>query len=116
MTQDRSIGDWFRSALPLVLLTHLSHAPQHGYGLMESLRAQGFEVKGATVYPHLNRLQEDGYIESEWHAPDSGPARKVMTITPEGRERLRVLRRQWGVFRDQIDAALGGVTQGDDER
>lgn len=110
------MGDWSRSALPLVLLTHLSHAPQHGYGLMESMRAQGFEVKGATVYPHLNRLQEDGFIRSEWHAPDSGPARKVMTITPSGRERLLVLRRQWALFRDQMDAALSGTTQGDADR
>lgn len=110
------MSEWFRSALPLLLLTHLSKGPQHGYILMEALRAEGFDVKGATVYPHLNRLQEDGSIESEWHTPENGPARKVMTITPAGSARLVVLQRQWGRFRDQIDAALGGAKQGDDER
>jgi DNA-binding PadR family transcriptional regulator len=82
---------------------------------MESLRAQGFEVKGATVYPHLNRLQEDGLIESAWHAPDNGPARKVMTITASGRDRLLVLRDDWIRFRDDIDTALSATAQGETE-
>ena len=64
-----------------------------------------FEVKGATVYPHLQRLQDEGLIEAEWHAPESGPARKVLSITPEGRERLVMLRAQWTQFRDRIDAS-----------
>lgn len=89
----------------MLLLARLSEGASHGYGLMESLRADGFEVKGATVYPHLQRLQDDGLVEAEWHAPESGPARKVLSITPEGRRRLEVLQTQWALFRDRIDAS-----------
>ncbi|QEW01814.1 PadR family transcriptional regulator [Microbacterium lushaniae] len=103
---DRSTGDWFRSALPMLLLCRLADEPQHGYALMEGLRSWGFDVKGATVYPHLNRLHDEGRIDSEWHAPRSGPARKIMTITDEGREHLRELQEQWALFRSQMDAAL----------
>lgn len=112
MVVDRSVGEWFRPALPMLLLRQLAEQPMHGYGLMEGLRALGFEVKGATVYPHLNRLHDDGMIDSEWHAPESGPARKIMTITDEGREHLRGLRDQWALFRSQIDAALAGSANG----
>lgn len=100
MSVDRSAVDWFRSALPLLLLKQLAEGPNHGYGLIEALHAAGFEVKGATGYPH------------EWHVPESGPARKVMTITPTGTDRLHALHELWARFRDQIDAALGGITEG----
>ncbi|WP_454117638.1 PadR family transcriptional regulator [Microbacterium lacticum] len=116
MSSDRSLADWFRSALPLLLLRQLADGPNHGYGLIEALRSAGFEVKGATVYPHLSRLQDEGSIESEWHGPESGPARKVMTITPAGTDRLRALEEHWARFRDQIEAALDGPEQGDDRR
>ncbi|MFB2586507.1 PadR family transcriptional regulator [Herbiconiux liukaitaii] len=106
MSPDKPTGDWVRSALPMLLLRFLAERPMHGYALMEGLRASGFDVRGATVYPHLNRLSEAGEIESRWHAPESGPARKIMTITDDGRKRLRDLQDQWAQFQNQIDAVL----------
>ncbi|RGE21449.1 PadR family transcriptional regulator [Leucobacter sp. wl10] len=114
MKSDSSSSDWSRAAMLLLLLHHLSRAPNHGYGLMDLLRAQGFDVKGATVYPQLSKLQGEGLIRSEWHAPESGPARKVMTITPAGEARLSELLQHWASFQDRLDAALGrNITEGE---
>ncbi len=114
MSTDKAQTDWHRSTLPLLLLRALSAGPAHGYALIDILTRWGFEVKGAAVYPHLARLQEEGFITSEWHAPESGPARKILTITPRGDERLDELRQHWIRFRDLVDAAIPSTDTGGD--
>ncbi|GAA1224656.1 PadR family transcriptional regulator [Rhodoglobus aureus] len=104
MNSDRSIADWYRIALPLLLLRELSVMPAHGYALIESLRSHGFDVKGAAVYPHLAKLQDENLVDANWDAPATGPARKVLTITPRGTQRLVDLQSRWEQVRGLIDA------------
>ncbi len=59
--------------------------PGYGYGLLETLAAQGFEVDANTLYPLLRRLEEQGLLTSEWDT--SGPRpRKFYRTSPEGSE------------------------------
>ncbi|MDN5727136.1 MAG: PadR family transcriptional regulator [Propionibacteriales bacterium] len=109
MGSNHAAAEWYRSALPLLLLHELSRCSAHGYGLIEALRHLGFETKGATVYPHLAKLQHDGWVTADWHTPVSGPPRKMLTITAAGRERLDQLHDQWGQFRILMDTALSAT-------
>jgi len=67
----------------------LAEAPAHGYELMERLRPFGFEVNDpATVYKTLRQIAAEGLLTSDWELSDRGPARRVYTITADGRDLL----------------------------
>lgn len=72
------------------LLLLLAEAPAHGYELMERLRPFGFEVNDpATVYKTLRQMAAQGLLTSDWELSDRGPARRVYTITADGRDLLQ---------------------------
>lgn len=85
-----------RSALPVAILAALSLRPAHGYALIELLNSYGFpELKGGTLYPILARLEHQGLIQSQWNHDQSGPGRKIFTITGEGRLLLDAAIQSW---------------------
>lgn len=106
MSETMGFGEWLRPALPLLMLRLLIDEPGHGYGLVEKLRAAGISARGTTVYPHLSKLQDAGYITSHWQTPETGPARKILTITDEGKEHYRHLQAQWSDVSDILTATV----------
>lgn len=106
MSETKSFGEWLRPSLPLLLLGLLSDDPCHGYGLVEKLRAAGISARGTTVYPHLSKLQDAGYIVSHWQTPETGPARKNLTITDEGKTHYQHLQAQWSDVCDILTATV----------
>lgn len=77
------------------MLIFVYQKPAHGYELIQKLSKFGFaegEIEPATVYRHLRRMEESGFVKSRWDGGGSGPARRLYEITPEGLENLRA----WG--------------------
>lgn len=75
-------------ARPCLLLL-LSEAPAHGYELIDRMRPFGFEVGDpASVYKTLRQMERDGIVTSRWELPGRGPARRVYTLTSDGRDLL----------------------------
>ena len=73
---------------PWVLLV-LKQWSLHGYLILQQLERMGFSgVDHATLYRELRRLETQGLVTSEWEAGDSGPARRVYSITDAGEEML----------------------------
>ena len=73
---------------PWVLLL-LKQWSLHGYLIMQHLNRMGFsEVDHPTLYKELRRLENEGYVASEWQTGDSGPAKRVYSITDAGEELL----------------------------
>lgn len=106
-------GSWQRAALPLVLLGVLRSGPRHGYAVARRLEELGYgSVRGALLYPALNRLLERGLIEAEWVAGDGGPGRKTLHLTPAGEAELTRQTAAWRVF----DTAVGQAVEGAEER
>ena len=74
---------------PWVLLL-LKQWSLHGYLIMQHLNQMGFsEVDHPTLYKELRRLENEGFVSSEWQTGDSGPARRVYTITDAGEQLLQ---------------------------
>lgn len=74
------------------LLLLLAEKPAHGYELIQRLNEADFadgEADVATVYRHLRRMDHEGLVTSRWEAGPAGPARRLYTLTPRGREMLR---------------------------
>ena len=73
---------------PWVLLV-LKQWNLHGYLILQQLNRMGFtDVDHATLYRELRRLEKEGYVASQWETGNSGPARRVYSITEAGEQML----------------------------
>ena len=104
-----AVVDWQaefgRGALSFAVLAALAHQPQHGYALNSHLRAHGFpRLQGGTLYPHLRRMEEQRLVSHAWDTAESGPARKVFSLTDLGRAELTHARTAWAALGASIDA------------
>ena len=80
---------WVRAALDLAVLASLTDGRLHGYAIAQALAAHGFGLlKGGSLYPVLNRLEEAGSVEAAWVEGHGGPGRREYDLTGAGRERL----------------------------
>ncbi|MBN1311491.1 MAG: helix-turn-helix transcriptional regulator [Anaerolineae bacterium] len=78
-----------RNALLGLLLQH----PRHGYELRAAFEAlvggkQNWEVKPAQIYTTLARLEEAGLVVQQGVEQESGPAKRIYAVTPQGRAEL----------------------------
>lgn len=106
--EQRWPSDWIRAVLaPCILKLIQSRNETYGYQLVQDLRAWGLTgIVGGTVYPVLNRLENDGCLRSEWREGEGGPGRKFYSITPEGETWLRETSGAWQDFTARVSAVL----------
>lgn len=79
-----------------VLLALLSK-PSYGYELIGSIQTFGFvegDAPPGMIYRHLRQMEDDNLVLSEWDTGQSGAAKRIYTITDEGKEVLE----HWIVF------------------
>ena len=73
------------------LLLALKRKPSYGYELIQEIATFGF-VEGPAppgmIYRHLRDMEENGWVQSEWHTEDTGPAKRIYQLTDEGQEIL----------------------------
>ena len=102
-----------RFAEPAVLLL-LRERPAHGYELLEELPVLTGEtrVDMGNLYRILRALEEDGLVDSEWHAQAPGPAKRTYELTPAGRHLLDEWADALGRSRERIDLFLDRHREG----
>jgi transcriptional regulator len=97
-----------RGHLDLVLLGVLAEAPGHGYAIISALRERSagvLDLPEGSVYPALHRLEEFGWVESDWR-PVGGRRRRVYRLTSKGRKALMRETRDWSRLAAAIEAVL----------
>ena len=78
-----------RNWLIAATLVTLREESSYGYELMERLENLGFgEINPGTLYRKLRQMEREGLCKSEWKTSDSGPARRVYSLTDAGEEYL----------------------------
>ncbi len=73
------------------LLLALTEGPSYGYELIQKIAAHGFLPEApppGMIYRHLRQMEADAMVRSDWETTGGGPAKRVYTITPEGRDSL----------------------------
>lgn len=79
----------------------------YGYTLSQRLHEYGLtEISEGTIYPVLLRLQKNGYITGEMRPSEAGPNRKYYTLTAEGIDELKNIRKQWGKLAPAVNTIL----------
>ena len=103
---------WVRAALDLAVLASLTEAPLHGYAIAQSLDAHGFGLlKGGSLYPVLNRLEEAGDVEAAWVEGQGGPGRREYELTRSGRDRLAREMASWRELGETLTTMSTGATR-----
>ena len=93
--------DILRGTLDVLVLRALSFGAAHGYAVARWIQfATGdlLQVGEGTLYPALYRLEERGWIASEWGASENNRRARFYRLTPAGRRRLEVEEERWQHF------------------
>ena len=82
----------------MVLKTLQTLGPLHGYGIarrIEQTSGDLLAVNYGTLYPALLKLEQEGYIASEWGVSDNNRKVRFYKITRAGRKQLEREAREW---------------------
>jgi PadR family transcriptional regulator PadR len=82
----------------MILKTLETLGPLHGYGIarrIEQTSGSRLALNYGTVYPALLKLEQEGYIASEWGSSDNNRKAKYYSLTRAGRTQLKKEEREW---------------------
>ena len=92
-------SDVWQGTLALMILKTLeTMGQQHGYGIARRIeRTSGNKllVNYGTLYPALLKLEQEGYVASEWGVSDNNRRAKYYRLTRAGKKRVERAAREW---------------------
>jgi transcriptional regulator len=92
-------ADVWQGTLALMILKTLETlGPQHGYGIarrIELTSQHHLVLNYGTVYPALVKLEQEGYIESEWGVSDNNRKAKYYRLTRAGHKQVERETKEW---------------------
>ena len=106
----RSSLDLLQGTLDLLILKTLSWGPAHGYAIVrwiQQLTAEELQISEGSLYPALHRLDERGWVESEWRLSENNRRAKFYRLTTRGHAQLRAELATW----ERFVAAIGRVVR-----
>lgn len=88
-----------QGTLDMLVLKALSLGPMHGYGVGQRIQQTSddvLRVEEGSLYPALYRIEQQGWIESEWGISDNNQRAKFYKLTRQGRKQLQIEEENWG--------------------
>ena len=85
-------SELLRGTLDLLMLKTLQLGPLHGLGVsrrVEQITGGTFQVKPGSLFPALHRLEEKGWLQSEWGASATNRRAKYYRLTAAGKSQFR---------------------------
>ena len=90
--------DVLQGTLDLLILRTLSLHPMHGWGIsqrIQQLSNDVLQVNQGSLYPALHRLEQKGWIDSDWGTSENNRRAKFYELTRAGRRQLEVETDLW---------------------
>ena len=97
-----------QGTLDMLILRTLQWGPQHGHGITVAIRASSedvLHVDHGSLYPALHRLEEQGWVKSEWRLSENNQRAKYYRLTARGKKQLLEAQSRW----DRFVAAIARV-------
>jgi PadR family transcriptional regulator, regulatory protein PadR len=104
-------SDLIQGTLDLLLLKILALEPLHGWAISQRLKqvsADVLQASDGSLYPALHKLEQEGWIRSEWKASDNNRKAKFYALTRSGRKRLETETANWDPLSAAISRAFCG--------
>lgn len=100
-------ASWLKGVLDLLVLASLTGGESYGYEIAKTLADAGLgQIRGGTLYPVLNRLEEAGMVAAEYRATERGPGRRYYQLTAKGRQTLGEQGELWLAYHESVRAVL----------
>jgi len=107
--------DMFQGTLDVLVLRALSNGPQHGYAIARFIRegsSDTFKVLDGALYTSLHRMEERGWLASDWGNASTGKRAKFYKLTAAGKKALK----QQGTVWEQYARAVSSVMRATPEK
>jgi transcriptional regulator len=99
-----------QGTLDLLILRVVALEPMHGWAVAQRIRQMSGEVLQvgqSALYPSLHKLEQNGWIQSEWSVSENNRRAKYYTLTRAGRKALEQEAEQW----ERLSAAISLVVR-----
>jgi PadR family transcriptional regulator PadR len=99
-----------QGTLDLLILKTLVLEPMHGWGIaqrIQQISQDVLQVGQGSLYPALHRLEQRGWIVSEWSTSDNNRRAKFYSLTRAGKNQLEKELGEW----ERLSAAIALVLQ-----
>ena len=103
-------NDLVLGTLDLLLLKILALEPLHGWAIglrLRSISGEVLQVSEGSLYPALHKLEQEGWISSEWKQTENNRRAKFYSLTRLGRKQLATETANW----QRLSAAITHVVQ-----
>jgi PadR family transcriptional regulator PadR len=102
--------DLMQGTLELLILKTLSRDSMHGYGIAQRIHEAAddlLKIEDGSLYPALYRMEERGWITSEWDVSENNRRAKFYKLTKAGRKQLQAESANW----DRVSQAVSRILQ-----
>jgi PadR family transcriptional regulator PadR len=99
-----------QGTLDLLILKTLALEPMHGWGIaqrIQQISQEVLQVGQGSLYPALHRLEQRGWIISEWSTSDNNRRAKFYFLTRTGKNQLEKELGEW----ERLSAAIALILQ-----
>jgi len=107
-------GEILQGTLDMLILRTLVMGPAHGHTIAEAIERtseNALEVEQGSLYPALHRLEDRGWLSSEWGVSENNRRAKFYSLTMTGRKQLQAELRTWDRLSDAIGLVLGRIPE-----
>jgi transcriptional regulator len=102
--------DLVQGTVDLLILKTISLEPKHGWAIakrIQQVSQEALQIQQGSLYPALHRLEQQGWIKSEWRSGESGRMAKFYSLTRSGRRQFEKELASW----TRLSAAINLVVQ-----
>jgi PadR family transcriptional regulator, regulatory protein PadR len=93
----------------LVLRTLASNRRMHGYAITTHIQrasADLLRVEEGSLYPALHRMEQQGWLRSEWGVTEKNREARFYSLTPHGRKQLALEEQSWARLNEGVARVL----------
>ena len=102
-------SDVLRGTLDLLILKTLTLEPMHGWGISNRIQQMSrgvLDVNQGSLYPAVQRLEQKGWITSEWRATENNRRARYYRLTAAGRRAVGAETAMWRQYVDAVELIL----------
>jgi transcriptional regulator len=103
-------SDLLQGTLDMLILKTVALEPMHGWGISQRIQQTSsgvLNVNQGSLYPALYRLEDQGWIASEWGSSENNRQAKYYRLTRAGRKQLDEEAANW----QRLSAAIDQIMQ-----
>jgi transcriptional regulator len=105
----QTANERLQGTLDLLVLKTLVHGPMHGWSIalrIQEVSRDALQINQGSLYPALHRLDDAGFVTSEWGTSETNRRAKYYRLTPLGKKQLQLELDSWNRFAEAVSLVI----------